>query len=355
MKRQAKGTFVLRSILLVFLFVQTSCAAARTTPTPATTTAEPASTETPAPPTIPPATDTTTVTLTAALAPKPEEAGATHIREKDRMVEVYVPAGIFLRGSTVEDQEEAQVLCEQYVDFRVWFEIESPQHEVHLDAYWIDKTEVTNEQYTAFLNEEGNQSEGGETWLDVGSGDERIYQVNDMWQTEAGYEDHPVVEVSWYGAAAYCEWAGGRLPTEAEWEKAARGENGFLYPWGDGVLNGNLANFCDRNCKKDFPDFGEDDGYAETSPVGNYPAGASSYGALDMAGNVWEWVADWFDEDYYSVSPDENPTGPLSGEYRVMRGGSWGDFSSLQRCSLRYWLAPDLPWNNVGFRCVHSE
>jgi formylglycine-generating enzyme required for sulfatase activity len=160
--------------------------------------------------------------------------------------------------------------------------------------------------------------------------------------------------VSWNDARAYCEWLGWRLPTEAEWEKAARGTDGRMYPWGNQAVAANLVNFADKSLTIYWADSGQDDGYEFTSPVGHYPAGASPYGAMDMSGNVHEWVADWYYDAYYSVSPSTNPTGPSTGSSRVLRGGSWrNEYSVLrtvQRGSGGPWEAAD----NVGFRCSRT-
>jgi serine/threonine-protein kinase len=163
-----------------------------------------------------------------------------------------------------------------------------------------------------------------------------------------------VVFVSWYAGQTYCKWAGGRLPTEAEWEKAARGTEGNVYPWGDQPVTGSLANFADSNTNEHWSNVGEDDGYSQTAPVGSYPDGASPYGILDMSGNVWEWVADWYARDYYQNSPLENPTGPQDGEYRVLRGGSWYNDNSFLRAAFRSDNYPDVTIISYGFRCTRS-
>lgn len=171
-----------------------------------------------------------------------------------------------------------------------------------------------------------------------------------------------MVHASWNDAQAYCEWAGRRLPTEAEWEKAARSTDARVYPWGDQPPAGNLLNLGDASLAEivdaavvpagvNWPDRSIDDGYQFTAPVGSYPAGASPYGALDMVGNVWEWVNDWAGEAYYQSSPSSNPGGPDSGEYRVTRGGSWYDDKDGQRAAYRGWAGAEDTDITLGFRC----
>jgi serine/threonine-protein kinase len=289
----------------------------------------------------PTVTETPTPTKTSTIKLTPTAAlgvGSTRINAVDGAEMVYVAAGDFLMGS--EDAEAD--------------DDEAPEHTVYLDDYWIYKYEVTNEQFADFLNEQGNEIEGGVTWLDADDEDVLIQQAGGEWAPESGYGDHPVVEVSSYGAQAYCEWAGGRLPTEAEWEKAARGSEGLTYPWGSTGVTGNRANFCDVNCDYDWKVDSQDDGFSMTAPVGSFPDGASPYGALDMVGNVWEWVADWYDEDYYQNSPSQNPTGPASGTYRILRGGSWYDDERRLRASNRSRGDPDSSNNDLGFRCLSS-
>ncbi|MBN1922754.1 MAG: SUMF1/EgtB/PvdO family nonheme iron enzyme, partial [Anaerolineae bacterium] len=187
-----------------------------------------------------------------SATPAPElKLGATRTREADGMVMVYVPAGEFQMGSTQYDDEQ-------------------PVHTVALDGFWLDRTEVSNAQYAAFLSATGNQSEGGATWLDSTDEDCLIEQVGNTFRPKSGYAQHPVIEVTWYGAATYCEWAGGRLPTEAEWEYAARGPEGLTYPWGN-TFDGTRLNFCEKNCNYDWADKSVDDGYKFTAPVGSYP------------------------------------------------------------------------------------
>jgi serine/threonine-protein kinase len=228
------------------------------------------------------------------------------------MVMVYVPAGEFEMGSTEGNDDE------------------KPVHTVALDGFWIDQTEVSNAQYVRCV-EAGDCSpprESGST-------------TRDPYYGNSTYEDYPVIYVSWRQAADYCAWAGGRLPTEAEWEYAARGGDGRTYPWGDGAPDCSKANYrgVDGLCVGD------------TSGVGSYPAGASWCGALDMAGNVWEWVADWYGG--YPSGRQVNPTGPSSGEYRGLRGGSWLDSRNHARCAFRNWGRVLTHWyDHVGFRCA---
>ncbi|MFL7791202.1 MAG: formylglycine-generating enzyme family protein [Anaerolineae bacterium] len=272
--------------------------------------------------------------LATELMPEGPSLGDTRTRPADGMVLVYVPAGEFKMGS---------------MDYRD----EYPVHTVVLDMYWIDETEVTNAQFAAFLNAQGNQAEGGVAWLDTRDSDCLIEQSGDGYWPKGGYADHPVVEVSWYGAAAYCRWAGGRLPTEAEWEFAARGMRGDVYPWGND-FECSRGNFDDETKLDSYVVPGGEgcDGYDRTAPVGSFPSGKSWVGALDLSGNVWEWVADWYSEDYYVNSPSEDPEGPSSGESRVLRGGAWFYNPSDARASNRFDFTPDVSYNFLGFRCA---
>jgi formylglycine-generating enzyme required for sulfatase activity len=270
----------------------------------------------------------------------PAEAslGDTWTRPADDAVMVYVPSGTFQMGSNDEDVDYALQLCNEYRDGceRAWFEDEQPVHDVTLNGFWIDQTEVTNAQYV----------------LCVADGDCEESQSAD--DADLNGDNHPVVGISWHDAAAYCEWAGARLPTEAEWEYAARGEKGSIFPWGD-TFDGTRLNFCDENCQLDWADETVDDGYGQTAPVGNYPSGASWCGALDMAGNVWEWVADWPESDYYELSFSENPVSPEEGDSKVMRGGSWFIYPVNVRSASRNWGIPDLTAYDGGFRCARGS
>jgi formylglycine-generating enzyme required for sulfatase activity len=232
---------------------------------------------------------------------------------------------------------------------------------VYLDSFWIDQTEVTNVQFAAFVGATGyettaDQKGGGYTL----TADGLNYTEGADWQHPrgpesdlSGLDNHPVVLVSWDDAAAFCEWRDTRLPSEAEWEKAARGDDGRTYPWGDDAISGEMVNFCDVNCDLDWKYVNTTDGYTDTSPVGNYPAGASPYGALDMAGNVWEWVADWYGEDYYSsAGANDNPVGPPFGRSRVLRGGSWYNDERNIRAADRLASPPDNRGLDFGFRCA---
>ncbi len=254
-------------------------------------------------------TPTRTPTITPTFTPGP---GATSTpRAADGMVMVFIPAGEFQMGSEGGDSDER------------------PAHRVYTDAFWMDRHEVTNAMYRRCV-EAGDCSP----------------PLNTTYYDDNQYANAPVVYVNWYQAQAYCEWTGGRLPTEAEWEKAARGGlAGATYPWGDdpptctpGAPNGAQYDACSAN-EPDVMTFAP-----------------NAYGLYDMAGNVWEWVADWYDSNYYGTLQDgaRNPQGPSSGSSRVLRGGSWYNSEYVLRVANRFWDDPVLVDFNIGFRCVRS-
>ncbi len=256
---------------------------------------------------------------------------------------VFVPEGEFIMGREVYTGEPENIP-------------ERPAHAVWLDSFYIERYEVTNEQFAEFLNDRGSH---------MGPHGGQLYKCGDMmaaiecqgglYSVIEGLEDHPVSYVPWRGAYEYCKWRGRRLPTEAEWEKAARGpdsgEFSMWYPWGD-EFEPLLLNCLPFYCPV---------GYEFTAPVGSFPGGVSYYGAYDMAGNVWEWTNDWFDGSYYWRSPYENPRGPCADQFtcevasnRVARGGSYRDEDTRTRSTYRYEASDDCPKLNIGMRCALS-
>ena len=236
-------------------------------------------------------------TLNKGLAP-------TKINPKDGAEMILIPAGDFLMGSTDADKDVQ--------------DDEKPQHKVYLDAYYMYKTEVTVAQYRKFCTATGRKMPGTPNW---------------GWQ-----DTHPIVNVSWNDAKAYTDWAGATLPTEAQWEKAARGGDSRIYPWGTTWDKAKCANWGNSN--------------NGTKPVGCFPTGASPYGVMDMAGNVCEWCADWYGADDYKNAPLKNPTGPVTGNYRVLRGGSWYYSGGDARGAYRNGIYPLNFGDDFGFRCA---
>jgi formylglycine-generating enzyme required for sulfatase activity len=257
----------------------------------------------------PPVTPTATKLPAPTPTPSGPSLGDTRTRPADGMVVVYVPAGEFQMGSTEGDDDE------------------QPVHTVALDGFWIDRTEVTNGQYARCVVAGACEPPA-----------ESSSYTRDAYYGASAYDDYPVIYVSWDDAEDYCAWAGGRPPTEAEWEYAARGPQGHTYPWGNDDPDCDTANF--------------DWCVGDTTGVGSYPAGASWCGALDLAGNVWEWTADWYGE--YPSGRQENPAGPATGSSRVVRGGGWYYYRRIVRAAFRYDVRTDSSDIVIGFRCAGS-
>ena len=249
---------------------------------------------------------------------------------KDGSKMALIPAGDFQMGDAFNEGDGDEL----------------PVHKVHIDAFYMDINEVTNAQYARFLNEYGKETDAdGNELLDLNSKYGHIQRIRDTYSVQVGYEDYPVIEVSWHGAAAYAEFYDKRLPTEAEWEKAARGGlAGKRYPWGD-ALTHNDANYSGTG--------GKDVWDTTAAPVGSFDP--NGYGLYDVAGNVWEWCADWYDSGYYVNPPERNPTGPNLGTLRVLRGGSRAYNTSYLRVANRHYDAPGNTGSTFGFRCVVQQ
>ncbi|NWF64481.1 MAG: formylglycine-generating enzyme family protein [Chloroflexi bacterium] len=312
-------------LLLALLFVSacsppTTIAETVAAPKPSTATAEPVITVETALP---------AQTATPAFTPTLE---SIRISPNDGMTQLLIPAGTFIMGGLDIYRQDDEL----------------PPHEVVLPSFWIDQVEVTNGMYALCV-----QAGACRPPRDLRSDNREEYYEN------PDYRDYPVVNVAWYDANAYCIWANRRLPTEAEWERAARGDDKRNYPWGDELPNPYNSNSLNT--------------VGDTTRVGSYAEGASPFGALDMAGNVWEWVADVYDGSYYQISPLENPQGPVAEDmftvYRVIRGGAYQEDDIQLRVSNRSFLEGPDPKadakkgeafygrssNRIGFRCAQDD
>jgi len=295
----------------------------------------------------------TNVSLEIPTPPPCTIVGQIWISPRDGMELLCVPKGEFTMGDDAEDREK-------------------PVHKVLLNAFWMDKTEVTNEMFSKFV-----ESRDYKTWSQtkrnnrsyVFSEDPNIIWIDMQganWKIPEGAnssikgrENYPVVHIHKDDAITYCNWAGRRLPTEAEWEKAARGSDGRKFPWGNEKVQSDFANIADKNLPMvKWADISLDDGYRYTAPVGSFPKGSSPYGVMDMAGNVWEIVNDWANWEYYANSPYENPLGPAKSAEKqlpVIRGGSWYSNAWEIRATHRTMPDPNKSSVVVGFRCAASS
>lgn len=238
-----------------------------------------------------------------------------------------IPAGGYLAGGDPETGYKECLKHAQSCDLE-WFEHEGPSYWLWIGKFYLDKYEVSQRAFEEVMGTNPSKFKG---------------------------DNLPVERVLWTEANRYCQKIGKRLPTEAEWEKAAKGGKNTIYPWGDEVESGR-ANFCDTLCKKFIRVNHFDDGYQETAPVGSYPP--NGYGLYDMAGNVWEWVSDWYSPGYYKERPHRNPKGPFYGQdihvpgmKKVLRGGSWGNNAAAMRTATRSW-AHNSRVSRRGFRCA---
>ena len=301
------------------------------TPTPAATaTPEPTSTPQPSPTSLPPVITVPGGSMT------------------------LVAGGFFQMGAAAD---ALLATCETFsADCRRdWFTSAEPVHTVLVAPFYLDTYEVTNAAYVEFLNAIGGEVAvcQGQACLDPDQS--RIGWDNGTATVAVDRAQSPATGATWYGAAAFCAWRDARLPTEAEWEKAAAWDDAAAaahrFPWGDD-FHGQRLNFCDATCAAEHANVAWNDGYAVAAPVGNYEDGRGPSGHYDLAGNVWEWVADWYDPAYYATSPDADPTGPETGEQKVVRGGSWYDTATFTLSAVRLSSPPTNADATLGFRCA---
>jgi formylglycine-generating enzyme required for sulfatase activity len=246
------------------------------------------------------------------------------IERLDTAEMIHIPAGSFVRGSSDEQISAWTSACGS--SCRSWdLTDEAPQRSITLDSFFIDRTEVTVAQFKEFVEETGYLS----------TAEQKGDPVQYTWRAfdALDRQEHPVRWMTWDDANAYCQWAGKRLPTEAEWEKAARGEDGRTWPWGNDWDDSRIP-------------------HGDTAPVESFANGASPYGILGMAGNVWEWVADWYEAQYYGASPGTNPLGPASSSDRVLRGGGFNNAAWALRSANRHHGGAQGYAIDHGFRCA---
>ena len=242
---------------------------------------------------------------------------------------ILIPEGSFTMGFAIENENN-------------WGDMdEEPVHKVNLSAYWIDKYEVTSSSFSKFLNE--NKKEAHQ-FIEINSA-VTVKLEKDVYKPRKSLENFPVNRVSWFGADAYCRWKGKRLPTEAEWEKAARGTDQRIFPWGNEVPENSRATYRRKFKEK---------GFQVMEPVDGMVCGISPYGLHHMAGNVWEWVSAWFDAAIYQDDNRVDPQGPESGISKVLRGGNWYYKAYYMRTTYRFNEKPDVFKVWQGFRCARN-
>ncbi|MBM4121155.1 MAG: formylglycine-generating enzyme family protein [Nitrospira sp.] len=288
---------------------------------------------------------------------------------KDGAAMVLIPAGEFWMGSTPDQMERTVKECQAIfgsdeATCQEWYQNESPRHRVALNAFYLDVYEVTNKLFDKFVKATGYQTtaetEGkAKAWVE-GEGLQVVKGANwrqpegDQTSTVPNQMDHPVVSVSWKDAEAYCRWAGKRLPTEAEWEYAARAGTQTRSWWGNGSPGARrVGNFADESARRLVGGIiaGYDDGFTRTAPVGSFER--NPWGLYDMMGNVGEWADDWYGGGYARV-PERNPKGPQSGQFKVIRGGSWANGRLRIRSANRDWDTPTYRYDSIGFRCAQD-
>lgn len=263
------------------------------------------------------------------------EAPPAVFKARDGVKMRLIPAGSFIMGSTDPD-----------------ISVISVKHNIYLDAYYMDEHSVTNAQLAMFLNDSDGKANDRMDWVVIRD-DLQDKEREQWWPTEIGhergkyfayegFEDYPVITVSWVGADKYCKWAGKRLPTEAEWEKGARGGiKQARFPWGDALPTQGVVYNRDWRSNEEPP------------PLASVKFGMpNGYGLFNVAGMVWEWCSDWFAHDYYANSPSKNPRGPETGELKVLRGGSWFNASNVLRVGIRNFISPVALDETTGFRCA---